>query len=646
MKDIPLITSAALIWWGYLTGNIVTASIFSILIELHRFSKFKLDFKYKDFNYISMITTLSLAGFIIYYINSPRHFGLFSSVFQFMPIALFPLTFFFLYSTSDSINARRLFLLFEINRRSSVNYYTRIFRPDYLYFAFLLIAIGTAGGGYSHHFIFLLVSVIILKSAHENRILFRSFLFLTAAFILSVTLQTIIFFTFSLARSYLTELYLERFLKDRERSVRIGNIAGLKQSFRIDLRAEVYGRRPFALYLRDRIYNSYHNGIWLEKGTENISLPQELIPYGEVPMDSVRVFFFSQGRSDLLKMPFGTFDFSGVEPGRVKINSLGNATQSYTQYLNDYKAYIRTDTLINLFSDPFEDDLVFFGRDTLHTDNLIEKLDLQELGTGDVFLELRDYFTKNFSYSLEYEDWPLNETMDLFMERKEGHCELFATLSALTYRRLGHPARYVTGYYLSEYSSFENKFIGRRKDRHAWIMVWNDESGKWAEYDTTPPDITNFRTEAPFFEKIYSILSYAFHRVFMFRKENEDLFEKILLFSLIPLGLFLLYRILKDVKTSKKSDRTDTGNSYSKLTELEMIDNKMRSEGFKVENEPVSEWFERIRTLFENGSEPDKITRMYYSRRYGKTDLNDEDRKSFEKAVENLKRKNPGKLGT
>ena len=644
MKNIPLITSAALIWWGYQTGNIVIALIFSILIELHRFSKFKLDFKHKDFNYISMITTLSLAGFIIYYVNSPRHFGLFSSAFQFMPIALFPLNIFFLYSTSDKINARRLFLLFEVNRRSSVNYYTRIFRPDYLYFAFLMIAIGAAGGRYSHHFVFLLISVIILKHAHENRNLFRSILFLLSAFLLSITLQTFIFYTFSMARSYLTELYLERFLKDRERSVRIGNIAGLKQSFRIDLRAEVYGRRPFALYLRDRTYNSYHNGIWLEKGTENISLPDDLIQYGVIPMDSVRVFFFSQGRSDLLKMPFGTFDFSGVEPGKVKINNLGNATQSYTQYLNDYKAYVRTDTLINLFSDPFDDDLVFFGRDTLHTDSLIQKLGLHGLGTRDVFLTLRDHFTKNFSYSLEYEDWPLNETMDLFMERKEGHCELFATLSALIYRRLGHPSRYVTGYYLSEYSSLENKFIGRRKDRHAWIMVWDEKAVSWTEYDTTPPDITNFRTESPFFEKIYSILSYAFHRVFMFRKENEDLFENILLFSLIPLGLFLLYRILKDVKTSKQSDGTDTGKPYLKLTELEMIDHKMRSEGFKVENEPLSEWFERIRTLFENGSEPDKITRMYYRRRYGKIDLNDEDRKIFEKAVENLKRKDAGKL--
>ncbi|MBN2857297.1 MAG: transglutaminase domain-containing protein [Candidatus Delongbacteria bacterium] len=639
MKDFPLISSAALIYWGYISGNITLSLIFAFALESHRFIKTRLDFKDKDFNYISMITTLSLIGYVIFYINSPKELGIFTSLTRFLPIALFPLVFFYNFSTSKYVNAKNLFLLFVVNKYSVTHPFIRKFRPDLLYFAVLILASGVNADLTGFVILFILTSVVLFKFRPKNHSVSRFFSALMAVFLLSVIFQAAIFNSISLLKDFLTDLYLERFLSDRNKSVRLGNIADLKNNFRIELRAEVFGKRPFALYLRDRVYNSYHKGGWMERGVKDGSLSSELIDYESGGLDSLRVFFFSKGRNDQLKIPFSAFDFSGIETAKAGLNHLGTVSLTYTQYLIDYKAYSYNDSRENLIGGPDEQDSVFIGTDSVYTDNLIDRLGLNELGHREIFFRLKEYFATEYNYSLDYIDWPQNEVLGTFLETKRGHCELFASLSALVYRRLGYPSRYVTGYFLSEYSDFEDKFIGRRKDRHAWIIVWDETESVWKEYDTTPPDITGYRTDPSFFEKIYDMFSFVFYRFFMFRKENENLFQNLLLYSLIPLGLFLFYRILKDVKKERKDVLENRINPYKKLPELEKIESKLRSEEFEPENETVSKWFDRIKLLISDKSGLDHLRSSYYRKRYKNIELSEIEKKEFEEKILRLKRK-------
>jgi protein-glutamine gamma-glutamyltransferase len=633
MKDIPFLTSAALIYWGYNSDHLVLSIIFSVILESYRYVKFRLDFSRKDFDYISMLSTVSTAGYLIFYINSGREIGVISSILQFMPILLFPLIFFYLYGTSTYVNAKRLFLLFVTNRYSIVHPYIKFFRPDFLYFAAVLLGGSIKAGSASFFIVFILILPVLYKFRSKNHSVFRFILSAAGVLILSLLFQTGIYNSFFLLRDFLTDLYIERVMKDIDKSMPVGNIGSLKDNFIIQLRAESYTKHNHVIYLRDRVYNTYFNGRWSETGTSALPSSNKLINYGSVPLDSLRIYFFSGGKTDDLKMPFGTYDFAGIDINKSRYTSLGNVSSDYSQYLIDYKTYSRTDTLIHLFSDPEPADIKVISGDTITADLIIDSLDLKALPAKDVFFKLRNHFISRYKYSLDYADWKEKDKISEFIRTKEGHCEMFATLSCLVFRRLGYPSRYVTGYLLTEYSGLEDKFIGRKKDRHAWLYVW-DNKGSWLELDTTPPDISNFRQNS-IFSRIYDYFSFIYYEAFLLKKDNNELFRKILFYSLIPLGLFLLFRILKDVKKIRNDNPAQIRNPYKEISELKIIDEKLKNAGHSPGNETLGVWFDRIKNGSPNGIFT-SVKNYYYKIRYGNFAPEEKEKYDFENSLKKI----------
>lgn len=633
MKDFPFLISAALIYWGYNSDHLVLSIIFSTSLESYRYVKFRWDFSEKDFNYISMLSTISAAGYIVYYVNTDRSVGIISALLQFMPIILFPLIFFYLYGSSGYVNSKRLFLLFVTNKYSIVHSYIKFFRPDFLYFAAVLLGGSIKADSTSFFIVFALISPVLLKFRSKNHSILKFIFSISAVLLLSVLLQTGIYNSFYLLKDFLTDLYIERIMKDINKSMPIGNIGDLKDNFIIELRAEVFSQKKFGIYLRDRIYNTYYNGYWSETGISAKPLRTEPIQFGTVPLDSMRIYFFSGGDQDYIKMPFGTYDFAGIDINKSRLNSLGNVSADYSQYLIDYKTYVRNDSILNLFSDPGQRDLKVNTADTITTDLIIDTLKLKELPANEVFSKLRNYFISEYKYSLDYTEIIEGDKLRNFLGSKEGHCELFASLSCLVFRRLDYPSRYVTGYLLTEYSELENKFIGRKKDRHAWIYVW-DNNGSWLELDTTPPDISAYRKNSVF-SKVYDYISYIYYEVFLLKKDNSDLFRYFLLYSLIPLGLFLLFRILKDVKRLKTGNTAKIINPYEEISELKIIDEKLRSAGQAPENETVGVWFRRI-GIGSNLVKLNLIKDYYYRIRYGHSELEEKNKSEFEANLKDI----------
>ncbi len=66
-----------------------------------------------------------------------------------------------------------------------------------------------------------------------------------------------------------------------------------------------------------------------------------------------------------------------------------------------------------------------------------------------------------------------------------GHCELFAGGFALVARRAGFPVRVITGFKGGAWNSFEQYYMVRNSDAHAWCELL-DESGRWVRVDPTP----------------------------------------------------------------------------------------------------------------------------------------------------------------
>jgi transglutaminase-like putative cysteine protease len=67
-----------------------------------------------------------------------------------------------------------------------------------------------------------------------------------------------------------------------------------------------------------------------------------------------------------------------------------------------------------------------------------------------------------------------------------GHCELFAGALVLLAREAGFPARLVAGFRGGSWNAFSNSFTVRNSHAHAWVEIFDDESGGWLRADPTP----------------------------------------------------------------------------------------------------------------------------------------------------------------
>jgi len=72
-----------------------------------------------------------------------------------------------------------------------------------------------------------------------------------------------------------------------------------------------------------------------------------------------------------------------------------------------------------------------------------------------------------------------------FLERRTGHCELFATAAALLLRCQGIPARYVTGLVCLEPAA-RGQWAARLGDAHAWVEAYDAEAQRWVLVEATP----------------------------------------------------------------------------------------------------------------------------------------------------------------
>jgi hypothetical protein len=66
-----------------------------------------------------------------------------------------------------------------------------------------------------------------------------------------------------------------------------------------------------------------------------------------------------------------------------------------------------------------------------------------------------------------------------------GHCEFFASAFVLTARSAGFPARVVVGFKGGTWNPYENYFMVRNADAHAWAEIY-DGVGNWIRVDPTP----------------------------------------------------------------------------------------------------------------------------------------------------------------
>ena len=100
---------------------------------------------------------------------------------------------------------------------------------------------------------------------------------------------------------------------------------------------------------------------------------------------------------------------------------------------------------------------------------------------------IQEYLMREYTYSLDLLGIRSTSPVEDFLfEWQRGHCEYFASSMVLMVRAVGVPARLVTGYLGGEYNPFEDYFVVRQSNAHAWVEAYLPEQG-WTTFDPTPP---------------------------------------------------------------------------------------------------------------------------------------------------------------
>ena len=92
-----------------------------------------------------------------------------------------------------------------------------------------------------------------------------------------------------------------------------------------------------------------------------------------------------------------------------------------------------------------------------------------------------------FGYTLDLPATKVDDPLAHFLfERREGHCEYFASAMTVMLRTLGIPARLANGFLGGIYNPLSDEQVIRSSDAHSWVEAYIPGHG-WLTFDPTPP---------------------------------------------------------------------------------------------------------------------------------------------------------------
>jgi protein-glutamine gamma-glutamyltransferase len=99
---------------------------------------------------------------------------------------------------------------------------------------------------------------------------------------------------------------------------------------------------------------------------------------------------------------------------------------------------------------------------------------------------LEQYLQSHYGYTLRLPSAPVADPLANFLfERKQGHCEYFASSMAVMLRTLRIPSRVVNGFRSDEFNDVTGNYVIRAKNAHSWVEAYFPGYG-WITFDPTP----------------------------------------------------------------------------------------------------------------------------------------------------------------
>jgi hypothetical protein len=266
-------------------------------------------------------------------------------------------------------------------------------------------------------------------------------------------------------------------------------------------------------------------------------------------------------------------------------------------------------------------------------------------GAREAMRRIQRYFDSQFSYRTwqdrPREPRPPGETaLGRFLTKtRAGHCEYFATATTLLLRRANIPARYAVGYFVHERRG--DQYVVRLRDAHAWVLVWDELSHRWVNFDTTPASwIKEEANTASALEWVSDLWARFTFELAKFRWGQSGFREY--LFLLIVPGLFVvIYQIIFRRRRRKPggAPAAGGGNDWPGLdSEFYRLETAIAARGMaRRPDEPLTEWLERsteMPALTELRPLLPRLLRLHYQHRFDPIGLTSREREQLRAEVQ------------
>ena len=524
-----LLTGIAVLFWGGLTGSPVLGLIAAILLEARSWTTLRWDFTRASYVKAWHFTVVCVALLsLISWLNGMKP-GKIHTLFVWAPLTLLPIELAQRYGKAALIplNTFSFFARRKMEHDLKNGYHTspRMINTGYIYLAIVLLATAVASRNEIHHFIGLVVifGACLMFNARQNGL--RPFAWLAA-------------FAMIIACSYaghwgLFKLYQHyghgggdridsRHTSANEARTSIGRLGRLKLSPNIFWRMQVTDDVAPQL-LRTATYNDYSRAVWrnipsptegddavtddgfrdqvrIDKGDQrdirifkinstqnpNITAEPTVRLVGEidsaVKANPIPMPHFTRAIGDLGKENEVSLECN--ELGTVQISNPDYNVISYSVWLGDNST---TEVPPNV-----RHDYKLPSEERAAVQRVCDQLGVKKGMSADkIIMRLRTYFSTKFKYTTHLTTPGLRKNnrgtaVGRFLEStRSGHCEYFATATALILRECGIPARYCVGFAVNEFDMERDEWVMRGKHAHAWVRVWNKDH--WEDLDLTPP---------------------------------------------------------------------------------------------------------------------------------------------------------------
>ncbi|MEM8501575.1 MAG: transglutaminase-like domain-containing protein [Cyanobacteria bacterium P01_D01_bin.1] len=640
--DNASLCSLAVALWGWHTGLLFVAVPIVCLLEARRVIAQRWEISLSDLKEAAKLSAAILAMLFVVLVTTEKSLFIYS-LFQWLPVAGLP----FILAQTYGLGVQALLVDCFSNpylphqasstRQSFVNLY-------HLYFGLCLLAASAAD---SDHFFFYgaatALAALFLWTQRPKR---------------SGPVLWMLLFCLSAGLGFAGHIQLSQFQRQLEAQMiamignmasgavspnssatQMGSVGRLKLSSQIAFRvapsfpAENAAQSSiFPLLLQEASYNQYQFSAW--SATNSLF---EAVPPGQADGEWILGEPGARSRSitisadldrgdGVLTLPRGTSairqlpveEMQRNQYGAVQVDATGNAT---------YEVQFGLRQGINLAETrPTATDLQIPNVDKVAIETTIKKLALSGKSEREIVRRIAAYF-QDFQYSLDLLRPNPNTApvSDFLLNTRAGHCEYFASATALLLRGAGIPARYAVGYAVHEFSPLEGQYIVRSRDAHAWTLVYID--GGWQVLDTTPPDWMaqeNAITSA--WQSVSDFFSFLGFQVSYRMRQLGELGLREILLIIIPLFCYLLWRSMQ----AFQGQRQNILGTDSLQPSPHSIQNGLDSEFYQIEkvlgdrnlsrlpSESLLQWRDRIGPLLPQSQQTSftELLALHYRYRF------------------------------